>query len=116
MRVPRPLCLIHTNEFPSQMMGKMYILNAPMVFTMVWKVVKPWLTERILGKIEIFSDTGHERLKLLIDPKNLPADLGGECRCCERGCCFSTATAQEIDHTRLCKVGLHEYDKSKQSN
>ena len=78
------------------------------VFTLFWNVIRTWLDERISSKVCIAGDDFKVRLLnrcvfvkqyiLLslqealcqhIAPENLPAFLGGKCRCdhIEGGCC-----------------------------
>ena len=33
----------------------MYIVNAPLLFSGIWAIVKPWLDEKTKGKITILS-------------------------------------------------------------
>lgn len=78
---------IGQNYYP-ECMGKFYIINAPYLFSTVWRFIKPWLDEVTVNKIQIMS-TGHKAvLTAQIDPENLPVELGGTCSC-PRGCSLS---------------------------
>jgi len=36
-------------------MGRMFIINAPMLFTGVWAIIKPWIDEKTRAKISIIG-------------------------------------------------------------
>ena len=57
----------------------MYIINAPGVFPLVWKGIKPWLDVRTTNKIKIYSkrDLWQPALLEAIDPSQLPVEYGG---------------------------------------
>lgn len=42
-------------DYYPEILGRMFIVNAPTLFTMVWKVVKPWLDKRTQNKIKIMG-------------------------------------------------------------
>ena len=42
-------------DYYPEMMGNMYIINAPMLFTGVWAVVKGFLDQRTRDKIKILG-------------------------------------------------------------
>ncbi|KAF8554975.1 hypothetical protein OG21DRAFT_1496625 [Imleria badia] len=81
---------IGQDRYP-ECMGKFYIINAPWAFSTVWSIVKPWLDEVTVAKIDIVS-SGMVKEKLLsqIPAENLPAEFGGACRCVG-GCSLSDA-------------------------
>lgn len=62
-----------------EMAGHVFIINAPSVFTMAWKMVKGLLDERTVTKIRIMGgpEEWQPALHEVIDPKNLPPELGG---------------------------------------
>lgn len=66
-------------------MGQMYIVNAPMLFTGVWAVVKGFLDEKTRNKIHIKGSKYQNELLELVEAENLPDFLGGKCKC-EGGC------------------------------
>lgn len=45
---------ISQDNYP-EIMGQMMIVNAPMLFTGVWSIVKGWLDERTRAKIQILG-------------------------------------------------------------
>jgi len=65
--------------FP-ETLSRMVIVNAPVFFSMTWKIVKGWLDPRTANKVEIFSSrsTGEKRLRELINDDQLPSDYGGK--------------------------------------
>ena len=71
-------------------MGKFYIINAPWAFQFVWSVIKPWLDEVTVSKIDILGSDYKETLLKQILPENLPEEFGGTCRC-RGGCTLSDA-------------------------
>jgi len=71
-------------------MGKFYIINAPWAFSAVWAIIKPWLDEVTVSKIEILGSGYKEKLLAQIPVENLPKEFGGTCTCM-RGCSLSDA-------------------------
>nr|KAJ3419356.1 cytosolic factor, phosphatidylinositol/phosphatidylcholine transfer protein [Polyrhizophydium stewartii] len=71
---------IAQNYYP-EMLGKMFIINAPMLFTAVWNMVKPLLDEVTVKKINILGTSYKDALLETIDDENLPDYMGGACRC-----------------------------------
>jgi hypothetical protein len=80
---------IGQNRYP-ETMGKFYIINAPWTFTAVWSVIKPWLDEVTVRKINIIGSSYVKDLLAQIPKENLPKDFGGECMC-PGGCSLSDA-------------------------
>ena len=66
------LCYVET-------LSKMCIVNAPVFFSAIWKIIKGFLDVRTQNKIEIFSSKkkANARLLELVDAKYLPGDYGG---------------------------------------
>ncbi|KAG0227026.1 cytosolic factor, phosphatidylinositol/phosphatidylcholine transfer protein [Actinomortierella wolfii] len=77
---------IAQNYYP-EMMGKMYVINAPMMFTSVWGMVKPLLDEVTVSKIVILGSNYQATLLADIEADNLPKSLGGKCECAHAGGC-----------------------------
>lgn len=69
-------------------MGKFYIINAPWAFSAVWSVIKPWLDEVTVKKIDIVGSGYKETLLKQIPPESLPKEFGGTCECVG-GCSLS---------------------------
>ena len=45
-----------------EILGKMFIINAPMLFSGVWAVIKPWIDEKTRNKITIIGSGFKEKL------------------------------------------------------
>lgn len=39
-------------------LGHMFIINAPLVFSAMWRLIKPWLEERTHKKIQVRREAG----------------------------------------------------------
>jgi len=78
---------IGQDRYP-ECMGKFYIINAPWTFSAVWTVIKPWLDEVTVSKIDIIGSSFQEKLLAQISEENLPVEFGGTCRCVG-GCSLS---------------------------
>ncbi|EGO04178.1 hypothetical protein SERLA73DRAFT_173602 [Serpula lacrymans var. lacrymans S7.3] len=78
---------IGQDRYPERM-GKFYIINAPWAFSGVWQLIKPWLDEVTVSKIDILGSGYKDKLLAQIPPENLPKDLGGKCQC-PGGCSLS---------------------------
>lgn len=74
---------------PKQMtrVAKLAVINAPSTFTVIWNVVKAWLSKETVGKVDILGSDYKDVLLDLIDAENLPTSLGGTCTCAEAGGC-----------------------------
>lgn len=70
------LIKVLSDHYP-ETMGVLFIINAPGVFTAVWRVVKSLLDPGTAKKITILGRDYHEQLFEHIDPNDLPAFLGG---------------------------------------
>jgi hypothetical protein len=68
-------------------LGKLAVINAPSTFTIIWNVVKPWLSKETAEKVDILGSDYKDVLLDLVDPENLPSSLGGTCICAEVGGC-----------------------------
>jgi len=67
-------------------MGKLFLVNVPMLFKVVWKLVNPWLHENTRKKIEVLRGSDYSKVLLQhVDKENLPKFLGGACEC-KDGC------------------------------
>jgi len=59
--------------------SRLFIVNAPSWFSMMWKIIAPMLNENTRKKISILSSKDQTKALLeLIDPQSLPARYGGE--------------------------------------
>jgi len=80
---------IGQNRYP-ECMGKFYIINAPWAFSAVWGIIRPWLDEVTVSKIDILGSDYKTKLMAQIPAESLPKDLGGTCEC-PGGCSLSDA-------------------------
>jgi hypothetical protein len=72
-------------DYYPEILGQMFIVNAPMLFTGVWAVIKPWIDEKTRNKIKILGSKYEKELFEVIDPQNLPDFLGGKVPVSEYG-------------------------------
>ncbi|TPX35943.1 hypothetical protein SmJEL517_g01702 [Synchytrium microbalum] len=77
-------------------LDRLFIINAPFLFTKVWAIVKPWLAPAVLDKIHIFGSNYQDTLLKHIDADSLPKYLGGTCECAhmQGGC----VPSPQLDH------------------
>ena len=61
-----------SKHFPERL-GACLVLNAPMVFSTIWPVIKAWLDENTAGKVVFVS--GEEDLCKYLIPDILPTDM-----------------------------------------
>ncbi|KAG6849748.1 hypothetical protein H0H93_005546 [Arthromyces matolae] len=85
---------IGQNRYP-ECMGKFYIINAPWTFSTVWRVIKPWLDEVTVSKVDILGSNYKETLLKQIPAENLPKEFGGSCSC-PGGCSLSNAALPNV--------------------
>ncbi|KAJ3411028.1 cytosolic factor, phosphatidylinositol/phosphatidylcholine transfer protein [Chytridiales sp. JEL 0842] len=71
---------ISQNYYP-ETLGKMFIINAPTLFTTIWVVVRSFLDENTVRKISVLGSSYQKDLFEEIDPANLPVAYGGTCSC-----------------------------------
>jgi hypothetical protein len=79
-KIIQTLSDISSNYYP-ETMGKMFVINAPTLFTAVWSILKSMLDEHTVGKIQIIGSNYQKILLEHIDAANLPEYLGGSCKC-----------------------------------
>jgi hypothetical protein len=77
--------------------AKLFVINAPWVFSGIFKVIRPWLQERTQRKVAILDSSFLSTVSEVIDPANFPNNLGGTCSECEGGKCFSDGGAIPTD-------------------
>jgi len=68
-------------DFYPELLGKMFVINAPGFVSAISAVMKPMLDERTRQKIKILGKKYHKDLFEYIDPDQFPAELGGNCHC-----------------------------------
>mmetsp|Transcript_14441 Transcript_14441/g.23917 ORF Transcript_14441/g.23917 Transcript_14441/m.23917 type:complete len:1061 (+) Transcript_14441:165-3347(+) len=71
------IATIDQEQYP-ETLGKTYILNTPIAFPFVWRIIKPWLDPVTVSKINIFGTSGYdETLKNDIGTHSLPLTYNG---------------------------------------
>jgi len=75
---------VGSDNYP-EILGKMFIVNAPLLFSGIWAMIKPWLDEKTKSKITILGSQYDTQLQEYIDPENLPDFLGGKSTTAEYG-------------------------------
>ena len=90
MDIFKLIAAVDQDNYP-ETMGATYVVNAPWVFTAVWRVVRAFLDEGVTAKVHILGEGAPTRDALLaaVDADQLPSFLGGTCRC--PGGCVSGA-------------------------
>ncbi|KAJ3126284.1 cytosolic factor, phosphatidylinositol/phosphatidylcholine transfer protein [Physocladia obscura] len=71
---------IAQNYYP-ETLGRMFIINSPVVFQGIWAVIKGMLDENTVAKISILGTSYQRELLETIDAENLPVEYGGKCNC-----------------------------------
>jgi len=72
-------------DFYPEILGQMFIINAPMLFTGVWTLIKGWLDEKTRNKIKILGSKYEKELFEVIDVENLPDFMGGKATASDYG-------------------------------
>jgi len=79
-----------SQDYYPETMGQLAIVNAPSTFTIIWSIIKPWLSKETVAKVDILGSNYQDVLLGLVEKENLPASLGGGCEC-DGGCEYSFA-------------------------
>ncbi|KAL1917368.1 uncharacterized protein VTP21DRAFT_5024 [Calcarisporiella thermophila] len=108
-------------DYYPELMGKMYIINAPFLFSSIWALIKPFLDEVTVNKIHILGSRYQSALLKDIDPENLPSYLGGKCTCAEQGGCRSSDAGpwqnpEYLNHNSAEINGNHETNGKDEKN
>jgi hypothetical protein len=73
-------------DYYPEMLGKMFIINAPFLFKTVWGTIKKFIDEKTRNKISILDSNYGSELLELADADAIPDFLtGGTCHC-PQGC------------------------------
>jgi len=91
-----------------EMLGNLYIIRAPWVFKIFWKVVKPWLSAATLEKIRILGNDWQDVLLENIDPEHLPDWAGGSCSNCPDGCVVEVDPSLGMQEVAVNAKQVHE--------
>jgi hypothetical protein len=65
-------------DYYPEILGTMFIINAPMFFYGVWNIVKHFVDEKTRNKIHILGSGYKKELFKVVDENNLPDFLGGK--------------------------------------
>jgi len=84
----------------------MFIVNAPMLFTGVWAIIKGFLDEKTRNKIKILGGNYKKDLLEVVEADNLPDFLGGTCTCAEYGGCMYSNLGPWNDYEVVEPVGI----------
>ena len=95
-------------DYYPEIMGQCLIVNAPMLFTGVWSIVKSFLDEKTRKKITIKGGSFHKDLLELVESENLPDFLGGTCKCEAYGGCMKSGVGPWNDYEVLQPVGIRK--------
>ena len=69
---------ITSDNYP-ETMHQSFIVNIPGIFSSLWGIVKPFLHERTVKKIHIYSNNYYDDLYNAVDTRNIPGCYGGLC-------------------------------------
>ena len=78
------------SDYYPEIMGNLFVVNAPFLFAGVWSIVKSFLDERTRAKIKIIGGGFKSTLLEFVDADSLPKFLGGNCECEGPGGCTSS--------------------------
>lgn len=78
---------IDSHYYP-ETLHRLFIINAGSGFKVLWKVIKTFIDQRTLAKIQVLGSNYTKTLLEVIDPSNLPSFLGGKCTCSDYGGCL----------------------------
>lgn len=67
------------SDYYPEVMGNMFIVNAPMLFSGIWAVVKGFLDEKTRNKIKIIGANFLPTLEEYWDINDIPTFMGGRC-------------------------------------
>lgn len=73
------LLLEITQKFFPEILHKIFIINAGMIFRVAWKLIWPCVDKHVLEKIEILGGDYIKKLKLFIDEEKIPKSINGKC-------------------------------------
>ncbi|KAH6570914.1 hypothetical protein BASA50_001255 [Batrachochytrium salamandrivorans] len=79
-KILQSLSAIAQNYYP-ETLGRMFIINAPTLFTTIWAIIRTMLDENTVSKISVIGSGYQKALLEDIDPENLPEFFGGTCKC-----------------------------------
>jgi len=69
------------SDYYPEIMGNLYIVNAPFLFAGIWTIIKSFIDEKTRAKIKIIGSGWQTTLLENVDKEKLPIFLGGTCMC-----------------------------------
>lgn len=94
------------SDYYPEIMGNMFVVNAPYLFAGVWAMVKGFLDERTRNKIQIIGSGFEKTLLQYIDTGSLPTFLGGKCTCAALGGCMNSNIGPWNDFELVLPKGI----------
>jgi len=96
-------------DYYPETMGQCLVVNAPMVFSALYAIIKGFLDERTRSKIRIVGSNYQQVLLEAIDAENLPEFLGGTCTCSHvEGGCINSDTGPWQDYVLINNRPRHK--------
>jgi hypothetical protein len=72
----------YTQDFYPQLLQNLIFCHGPVWLTMIWRLIRPLLPQRLLEKVDFMNPTGNtsdrQRLRALLPAEVLPERFGGE--------------------------------------
>ncbi|KAJ3671944.1 hypothetical protein LUZ60_008023 [Juncus effusus] len=81
---------IDSDNYPEQILHKLFIVNAGSGFRLLWNALKGFIDPRTSAKIQVLGDSFQNTLLQYIDKSELPDFLGGSCSCRNEGGCLKS--------------------------
>jgi hypothetical protein len=78
--------IVLSQEHYPEMLGNLYVINAPWIFKTFWAMLRPLLNAATLEKIQILDGDFKDALLARIAPEHLPDWAGGVCALHPAGC------------------------------
>lgn len=113
----KQMTLIDQDNYPEHM-GSLFLINTPLPFRAVWKVVKGWMDRRTQEKITVLGASFGKELFEICPPESVPEVFGGTCTCSNLGgCTFSNAgpwldASMRPEHIEGEAYGLYPSDRA----
>lgn len=74
----RGMMTVYESHYP-ETLHRAFIINAPAIFPIFWRLIRPFLTQRTVNKVLIFGREGWKSTLLeYVDPSQLPVWWGGD--------------------------------------
>ena len=79
--------IINTNtNYVKEVTEKVFVINVPFTFYLLWKLISALIPADVLAKIEILSYNGHDKISKYYSISDLPIKNGGKCNCQKNNC------------------------------